>query len=109
MPPEFTNLYALMQTDLTNFEATLDANWNGTYYPDCQFAAVIELATDGGEGAAISNAYYFEYGVLPYLNALQGMGIKAAKVSLPTWPPQIGRCPFWQREPLGRTIPTPSG
>ena len=82
VPAEFTNLYALMQTDLTNFEATVDANWKGTYYTNCKFAAVIEPATDGGEGAAVSNVYYFKDGVLPFINALQGMGVKAVKFSI---------------------------
>jgi hypothetical protein len=29
VPPEFSDLYPVMQTDLTNFEATVDAGWNG--------------------------------------------------------------------------------
>jgi hypothetical protein len=29
VPPEFADHYPVMQTDLTNFEATVDAGWNG--------------------------------------------------------------------------------
>jgi hypothetical protein len=82
VPPEFADLYPVLQADLTNFEATLDAGWDGTFYTNAQFAAVILPATDGGEGAAISNVNYFAYSVIPYLNRLQQMGIKTVKCSL---------------------------
>ncbi|MGC9941472.1 MAG: hypothetical protein ABSE48_06525 [Verrucomicrobiota bacterium] len=82
VPPEFSDLYPVMESDLTNFEATLDAHWNGTFYTNAQFAAVILPATDGGEGAAITNVNYLAYSVIPFLNALQQMGIKTVKVSL---------------------------
>jgi hypothetical protein len=82
VPPEFADLYPVMQADLTNFEATLDAGWDGTFYTNTQFAAVILPATDGGEGAAISNVNYLDYSVIPYLNRLQQMGIKTVKCSL---------------------------
>src|SRR5208337_1608957 len=81
VPPEFSDLYPVMETDLTNFEATLDAGWNGTFYTNAQFAAVILPATDGGESVAISNINYLAYTVIPYLNALHQMGIKTVKVS----------------------------
>lgn len=81
VPTSFTNLYSLMQKDLTNFEATVDSNWNGIYYTNARFPACIEVATDGGEGAAITNTNYFKYTALPYLNALQQMEVKAVKVS----------------------------
>lgn len=81
VPSSFTNLYSLMQTDLTNFEATIDSNWNGAYYTNAKFPACIEVAIDGGEGAAITNTHYFQYTVLPYINALQQMGVKSVKVS----------------------------
>jgi hypothetical protein len=82
VPTEFADLYPVMQADLTNFEATLDAGWNGRYYTNAQFAAVILAATDGGEGAAITNVNYLASSVIPYLNGLQQMGIKTVKVSL---------------------------
>jgi len=81
VPPEFADLYPVMQTDLTNFEATLDAGWDGHYYTNCQFAAVIQPATDGGEGIAITNQNYLTYSVIPFLNRLQQMGIKTVKCS----------------------------
>ena len=82
VPAEFADLYPVMEADLTNFEATLDAGWNGTFYTNAQFAAVILPATDGGEGAAISNVNYLATSVIPYLNGLQQMGIRTVKVSL---------------------------
>jgi hypothetical protein len=82
VPPEFADLYPVLQADITNFEATLDAGWDGTYYTNCQFAAVLVPATDGGEGVAATNSNYFQYSVLPFLNALQSLGIKTIKCSI---------------------------
>jgi hypothetical protein len=82
VPPEFSDLYLEMQTDITNFEASLDASWDGTYYSNCQFAAVLVPATDGGQGAAANNTHYFENSVLPYLNALQSLGVQTIKCSI---------------------------
>jgi hypothetical protein len=82
VPTQFSTLYPLMETDITNFEATLDAGWDGAYYTNCQFAAVLTPATDGGEGVAVTNLYFYQYSVLPFLNGLQSLGIKTIKVSI---------------------------
>jgi hypothetical protein len=82
VPPEFSDLYPVMETDLTNFEATVDAGWNGnTAYP-CQFASVLLPATDGGEGAAASNPNYLKNAVIPFLNGLTNLGIRTVKFSI---------------------------
>jgi hypothetical protein len=81
IPAEFADLYPVMQTDLTNFEATVDAGWNGIQ-TNCQFASVLLPATDGGEGAAASNTNYLKNAVLPFLNGLTNLGIKTVKFSI---------------------------
>jgi len=81
IPAEFADLYPLMQTDITNFEATVDAGWNGVR-TNCQFASVLLPATDGGEGAAVTNPAYFKNAVLPFLNGLTNLGITEVKFSI---------------------------
>jgi hypothetical protein len=81
VPSEFTNLYPVMQADLTNFEATVDTGWNGVR-TNCQFASVLLPATDGGEGAAATNLNYLKNAVLPYLDGLTNLGIKTVKFSI---------------------------
>jgi hypothetical protein len=81
IPAEFADLYPLMQTDITNFEATVDAGWNGVR-TNCQFASVLLPATDGGEGAAVTNTSYFKNAVLPFLNGLTNVGITEVKFSI---------------------------
>lgn len=81
VPAEFTNLYQVMEADLTNFEATLDAGWNGTK-TNCQFASVLLPATDGGEGAAATNPNYLKNAVLPFLAGLTNLGIRTVKFSI---------------------------
>src|SRR5208282_763171 len=81
IPAEFADLYPVMQTDLTNFEATVDAGWNGTQ-TNCQFASVLLPATDGGEGAAATNASYLKNAVIPFLTGLTNLGITTVKFSI---------------------------
>jgi hypothetical protein len=82
VPAEFSDLYPVLQADITNFETSLDAGWDGTFYTNCQFAAVLVPATDGGEGVAATNQFFFENSVLPFLNGLQSLGVKTIKVSI---------------------------
>lgn len=81
IPAEFADLDPLMQTDITNFEATVDAGWNGVR-TNCQFASVLLPATDGGEGVAVTNSSYFKNSVLPFLNGLTNLGIAEVKFSI---------------------------
>ena len=81
VPAEFADLYPVMQTDLTNFEATVDAGWNGVQ-TSCQFASVLLPATDGGEGAAATNVNYLRNAVIPFLNGLTNLGITTVKFSI---------------------------
>jgi hypothetical protein len=81
VPPAFSDLYPVMQTDITNFEATVDAGWNGVK-TNCQFASVLLPATDGGEGAAATNLNYFKNAVAPFLTGLTNLGITTVKFSI---------------------------
>ena len=81
IPAEFADLYPVMQTDLTNFEATVDAGWDGVQ-TNCQFASVLLPATDGGEGAAASNPNFLKNAVIPFLDGLTNLGIMTVKFSI---------------------------
>ena len=86
MPAEFTNLYAELQTDLTNFEAPLDANWDG-WQTDCSMGAVLMPATSEGRGwgtagNASKDTNFLNDTVVPYLNGLQAMGVKSVKFAI---------------------------
>jgi hypothetical protein len=81
VPDEFTNLYSLMQTDLTNFAAMVDAGWNGEASP-AQFTAVLLPATDGGQGNASTNLDYLNSAVIPFLKGLTDLGVKTVKFSI---------------------------
>jgi hypothetical protein len=86
VPAEFTNLYAELQTDITNFEATLDANWDGLQ-TGCSMGAVLMPATSEGRGwgtagDASTDTNFLNDVVVPYLNGLQTMGVKSVKFAL---------------------------
>jgi hypothetical protein len=81
VPPAFSDLYPVMQADITNFEATVDAGWNGVK-TNCQFASVLLPATDGGQGSAATNLNYFKNAVLPFFNGLTNLGITTIKFSI---------------------------
>jgi hypothetical protein len=86
VPAEFTNLYAELQTDLTNFETTVDADWDGTQ-TNCSMGAVLMPATSEGRGWGTSgnaskDTNFLNDTVVPYLNGLQAMGIKSVKFAI---------------------------
>ena len=86
VPAEFTNLYAELQANLTNFEATLDTNWDGRP-TKCSMGAVLMPATSEGRGWGIpgdasKNTNFLNVVVVPYLNGLQAMGIKSVKFAI---------------------------
>ena len=86
VPAEFTNLYAELQTNTTNFEATLDANWDGLQ-TGCLMGAVLMPATSEGRGwgtagNASKDTHFLNDTVVPYLNGLQTMGVKSVKFAL---------------------------
>jgi hypothetical protein len=87
VPAEFTNLYSELEGYLTNFDATLDSNWNGTL-TNCLMAATLMPATSGGRGwangagDASQNTNFLNDTVVPYLNGLQALGIKNIKFAI---------------------------
>ena len=86
VPAEFTNLYAELEANLTNFEATLDTNWNGLQ-SDCLMGAVLMPATSEGRGWGTSgnaseDTNFLNNTVVPYLDGLQAMGIKSVKFAI---------------------------
>jgi len=86
VPAEFTNLYAELQTDLTNFEATLDTNWDGLP-TNCSMGAVLMPATSEGRGWGTSgnaskDTNFLNEIVIPFLDGLQAMGIKSVKFAI---------------------------
>jgi len=104
VPAEFADLYPEMQADITNFEATVDAGWNGAKN-NCQFASVLLPATDGGEGAAATNVNYLKNAVLPFLDGLTNMGVKIVKFSIdfPTLYPAYYNSTSGRNDPAGYT------
>jgi hypothetical protein len=87
VPAEFINLDNELEGYLTNFDATLDANWNGAL-TNCLMAATLMPATSGGRGwangagDAAKDANFLNSTVVPYLNALQALGIKSIKFAI---------------------------
>jgi hypothetical protein len=86
VPAEFTNLYAELQTNITNFEATIDANWDGSQ-TNCLNGAVLMPATGAGRGWGSSgdasrNTNFLNAIVVPYLNGLQAMGVRSVKFAI---------------------------
>jgi hypothetical protein len=87
VPAEFTSLYAELEGYLTNFDATLDTKWNGTL-TNCLMAATLMPATSAGRswgvglGDASQDTNFLYDTVVPYLNALQALGIKSIKFAI---------------------------
>ena len=86
VPAEFTNLYAELERNITNFEATLDANWDGVQ-TDCSMGAVLMPATSEGrgwgtKGNASKDTNFLNNIVVPYLDGLRAMGVKSVKFAI---------------------------
>ena len=86
VPAEFTDLYAELEGNLTNFEATLDANWDGLQ-TDCLMGAVLLPATSegrgwGSSGDASKDTNFLNSIVVPYLDGLQALGIRSVKFAI---------------------------
>jgi hypothetical protein len=86
VPEEFTNLYAELQTNITNFEATLDTRWDGSQ-AGCLMGAVLLPATSqgrdwGNPNDASRNTNFLNEVVVPYLNGLQAMGVTTVKFAI---------------------------
>lgn len=88
VPAEFTNIYYELETYLTNYSSNLDTNWDGSL-SGCLMASTLLPATSEGRGwdvAGMGNASkdtnFLNDTVMPYLNALQSLGITAVKFSI---------------------------
>ena len=101
-PPQFADLYPVLQTDLTNFEPTVDTNWNGVPSA-CQFSTVLVPATDGGEGAAATNTNY--YASLTFADYTYGRSAQAQTIARALQPDYL----LLQSEPITEVDNLPAG
>jgi hypothetical protein len=85
VPDRFTNVYGQLHTWLTNFAATVDTGWDGTQ-STCLMAAALMPATSGGRAwgseDASTDTNFLNSTVVPYLNGLEAMGVKAVKFAI---------------------------
>ena len=77
VPDEYSSLYAAMQTDLTNFTATVNAGWDGSR-PPVQFCGELYPATS----VSVPVADFLQTTIIPYLDALQSLGVSTIKMSI---------------------------
>ncbi len=80
VPAEFQDLYSQLKDDLDRFNAMLDSSWNGSNYP-VNFAADLYIADNSAKGKILQPDYYTRF-VTPFLDALQGLGVKAVKLTV---------------------------
>jgi len=80
VPAQYASLYKLMQQDLDAFTETLASGWNGSKSP-MQFAGELYPATSVG-GLKGPSSDYFQKTIIPYINALQAVGVKTVKFSI---------------------------
>jgi len=79
VPPEFQDLYPVLQTDLDTFQQTLDGLWNKVP-AQTSFAADL-LAADSNQGSGLLGPYS-QAAVQAELTAMQKMGITTATVTV---------------------------
>lgn len=82
VPPEFSDLYPVLQSDLASYQGTLNAQWNGSKSPVLLGAEVTpadNYATIYADAQNNTLNTYYAQSVTPYLNAFQGMGMTTAK------------------------------
>ena len=77
VPDEYASLYQTTQTELTNFAATVDAGWDGSK-PPVQFCGELYPATS----VSAPPAAFFQTTILPYIDALQALGVRTVKMSI---------------------------
>jgi hypothetical protein len=76
-PSEYASLYTTMQTDLANFTGTVNAGWDGTK-PPVEFCGELYPATS----VSMPNADFLQTAIIPYLDALQALGVSTIKMSI---------------------------
>jgi len=79
VPPEFQDLYPVLQTDLDTFQQTLDGLWNKVP-AQTGFAAGL-LAADSNQGSALLGPST-QAAIQADLTAMQNMGITTATISV---------------------------
>ena len=75
-------MYTGTQTNLNNFEKTLNSSWTGDSSYPTNYSADL-LFANSENGTAMFNTYYYSYNVTPMLNYFQNdLGVNMVKVSL---------------------------
>src|SRR5579862_9074581 len=82
VPPEFSDLYPVLQSDLATYQAILRAQWDGSKSPVLLGA---EVTPADGYSAIYADAQnntlntYYAQSITPYLNGFQAMGMTTVK------------------------------
>lgn len=79
IPAEFHRLYAVLDTQLTNFERQLDQRWDGSKYPVTFCAGLISANPNAGD--ALLNPRTLEM-TRGYMDRLKSLGVKGIAVDL---------------------------
>ena len=75
VPSQFQDAYNTVNADINSFNATLSTVWSGTKSP-VQFSSQLQSAnSDLASSLLVPN--YYAYTVIPELNSLQALGVKA--------------------------------
>jgi hypothetical protein len=81
VPTTYQSLYTSLTTPINAFGAEVNAGWNKSTTGPVEFAA--ELFTANSEnGSQMLNATYMAQAVIPELNELKAMGVKAVYVAI---------------------------
>ncbi|HZT28900.1 MAG TPA: hypothetical protein VFA33_03385 [Bryobacteraceae bacterium] len=78
-PAAYQDLYDQLSTKLTSIHRQLDSLWDGSR-PGINFSAELYPA-DGGPGI-LAQPQYFQNAVVPYLDALQSIGVSFVRVAI---------------------------
>ncbi len=80
VPSSYQSLYSELQGDITSFSQAMSASGNGGTYPTL-FAAQA-LTANSDQASALLGASYYSGTVLPELQELQALGVKAVAVHI---------------------------
>ncbi len=76
---KWVEINAELKSELDTFNTTINSSWNGTKYAGAHFGADIYPAENG---TSMASASFYTSNVIPWIDAMQALGIKSMKVTV---------------------------
>jgi fibronectin type 3 domain-containing protein len=80
VPASYQDLYSLLNSQIATFDTSVRATWDGTRYPTT-FSSQL-LSAESNNYMNLLGSTYYQYSVLPELQAVQAVGVKSITVHI---------------------------